>query len=223
MALTHFSVIFPLLCGLSYVVAGISFFLDSSHSTTPGSEEYWNILAESEIARQTFLIAFALTGIFALGAIKSIQEFLGSIKSSLLHWAFSLGYLGYAVTAVNYFRILGGESRRAVAYSIGNEATRDAIASFSIAIDTQGWLMFGAVGIFLAIVNGFAWKLRSWPRWISGLGMVIAVLNGVAWFGLLTNQGLLVNFAAGVGGIVLGPVWWGGIGVVFWSHISKTK
>ncbi|WP_424948194.1 hypothetical protein [Candidatus Spongiihabitans sp.] len=162
-----------------------------------------------------------MTGVFALGGIKSIQYLLGAVESSLFHWAISLGYLGNAVTAISYFRILGGESKRALAYSIGNEATREAIVSFSIAIDTQGWLIFGATGIFLAIINGFAWQLRSWPRWISGLGLIMAVFSGVAWLGLLTNQSSLINFAAGVGGIVLGPIWWGGIGITVYALRTK--
>lgn len=209
--------VLPVLVGLSYVVVGAAFFLDPSQSATTGSDEYWAILADQSVARQVFLLGFAMTGLFAIGAIGSVRALLVPGRAGLVQWAFALGYLGYAVTAVSYFRILSGESLRAKAFSSGAEATQEAIASFSIGLDPQGWLMFGATGVFFATVNGVAWRRSVWPRWLAGIGMVIAGLSLLAWFGLVAGESGLVNIAVGVGGIVLGPVWWTGLGWVVWG------
>ena len=214
-SLTQSSAIFPILCALSYISAGIFFFLDPSHSATPGTETYWHILANAGFERNGFLLSFALTGIFALGAIEPVRALLRRTQAGALHWAINLGYLGFAVTALSYFRVLAGESTRAAAYFGGDESTRAAIASFSIALDTQGWLMFGAVGIFFLVVNLAALRAKSWPLWVSVLGVFIALLNGLGLVGLLTGNMKLVGVVAGVGGIVLGPVWWIAIGLLF--------
>jgi Domain of unknown function (DUF4386) len=216
--LTKLSAIFPVLCALSYISAGIFFLIDPSQSATPGTDEYWRILADSGFRRNGFLLSFALTGIFALGAVEPVRQLLGRVKSGLLHWAINLGYLGFAVTAVSYFRILAGEATRAASYSEGAEATRAAIVSFSIALDTQGWLMFGAVGIFFLIINLTALQANKWPKWLPILGIIIAILNWLGFVGLLTENLDLVSITAGAGGIVLGPIWWVFVGRLVWQQ-----
>ncbi len=199
----------PALVALAYVVVGIAFFADPSQAETTGTDEYWLILADESFGRQVFLFCFAMVGLLALGAVGTLRALLGPGRSGWLQWVFALGYLGYAVTAVSYFRILSGEALRARAFGDGADATRDAIASFSIGLDPQGWLMFGATGVFLGAVNGVAWRRLILPRALAALGLVIGGLSLLAWFGLVTERSSLVNIAVGVGGIVLGPVWWG--------------
>ncbi|MGI9596333.1 MAG: hypothetical protein ACR2QK_09245 [Acidimicrobiales bacterium] len=216
--LTTGSAVLPLLVAGSYVVVGAAFFADPSQSATTGSDEYWGILADESPARRVFLLGFAMTGLFAIGAIGSIRALIRPRPSGFVQWGFWLGYLGYAVTAVSYFRILSGEALRARAFSDGDQATQEAIASFSIGLDPQGWLMFGATGVFLAVVNAVAVSRSAWPRWLAAIGGAIAVLSLVAWFGLVTDRSQLVNIAVGAGGIVLGPIWWAGLGVVIWRR-----
>ena len=208
---------FPLLVAAAYVVVGAAFFADPSQDATTGTVEYWTILADQSAARQVFLVGFALTGLFALGGVATVRALLEPPRSGPVAWAVTLGQLGYAVTAISYFRILSGEGLRARAYADGGAATRDAIASFSIGLDPQGWLMFGATGVFLAVVNLVAWRRRRWPRWLAAIGLVIAGLSVVAWLGLVAGQDTLVDVAVGAGGIVLGPVWWAGLGWWTWT------
>ena len=219
-SLTQLSAIFPVLCALSYISAGVFFLVEPSRSATPGTDAYWQILADAGFGRSGFLLSFALTGIFALGAIEPVRYLLRKTKAGMLHWALNLGYLGFAVTSMSYFRILSGESTRAAAYSVGDESTRAAIVSFSIALDTQGWLMFGAIGIFFMVVNITALREKRWPLWMSVLGIVIAILHWFGFIGLLTGNMDLVSLAAGAGGIVLGPVWWVMIGLLFRQRVG---
>ncbi len=212
--LSRSAALLPAMVAAAYVVVGIAFFLDPSAAETTGTDAYWDVLAEAGFGRRFFLFAFAMVGVLALGAIGSIRAILAPHPSGFLQWGFSLGYLGYAVTAVSYFRILSGEADRAKAFSDGAEETRDAIASFSIGLDPDGWLMFGATGVFLGIINAVSLSRNSWPRWLSVLGLVIAGMSLLAWFGLLADNSQVVNVAVGVGGIVLGPIWWAGLSLV---------
>ena len=205
--------VFPALVALAYLTVGVAFFLDPSQAETTGSDAYWDVLADAGFGRRAFLFAFAMVGVLALGAIGSVRAVLTAGRSGVLQWGFVLGYLGYGVTAVSYLRILSGEAGRAQAFAAGDDATREAIASFSIGLDPDGWLMFGATGVFLAIVNGAALARRAWPRWLSALGLVIAAMSVLAWLGLLIDSSPLVNVAVGLGGIVLGPIWWAGLSI----------
>lgn len=201
----------PALVAVAYVLVGVAFFVDPSQSETTGSDAYWDVLADAGFGRRAFLFAFAMVGVLAIGAIGVIRAILRPRPTGVVQWAVALGYLGYAVTAISYFRILSGEAGRAQAFADGGDATRAAIASFSIGLDPDGWLMFGATGIFLAVINMAALTGGHWPQWLGVLGLVIAGLSLAAWLGLLLDNTALVNVAVGAGGIVLGPIWWAGL------------
>ena len=194
-------------CGLAYAAAGVSFFFDPSNAAPAGSAEYWRVLSTQAPARQAFLLSFALAATFALGLVQPLRQ-TAALDSAAGRWLATLAMLGYAVSAVSYFRLLGAEARRAAAYSAGDAAVQQAIASFSLVLDPQGWLGFAATGAFIVVVNGALWRQRIWPRWHCGLGVAVGLAYLTAWLGLLTGQGTLVKIAAAVGAIVLGPLWW---------------
>lgn len=198
------------------LLAGLFFFFDPTHALATGSDAYWHALAEGHWGRTAFVAAFACTALFALGAVRPIVERVDVSRSAALHRIACLAYLGYAVSAISYLRLLGGESRRAAAYVAGDASTQAAIASFSLVLDPQGWLSFGAVGLFIASVNVAALASRAWPRGLALLGFGVALAYGCALIGLVIGNARWVALAAGVGAIGLGPLWWLGVAIVLW-------
>lgn len=203
-----------LLCAAAYVATGIFFFFDPSRAEEPGTPAYWEVLADGAIGRKLFVAAFALTGIFALGAIAAIGRRLQADPHGIVFIAVAFGALGYAVNVVSYLRVLAGESTRAAAFADGEPATQRAIESFSLVLDTDGWLTFGAVGAFFVAANLAAHRHGCWPRWLAVIGVISGVASWVAMSGLLFGNDVLLSVAAGIGGVVLAPIWWGGVGRV---------
>lgn len=216
--MSKFSSCLALACALAYLLAGVFFFFDPSHSTTPGSADYWQALAQGHWGRSAFLAAFACSGLFALGVIQPLTQLLKMKSGSVLHWASCLAYVGYAVNTVSYVRLFAAEPLRAQAYLTGDAATQQAIASFSLVLDPDGWLSFGAVGFFIAVCNIAAIQRRAWFWPLAWLGIAVALAYWTALAGLIIDHSRLVALAAGIGAIGLGPIWWSGIAVVLWRR-----
>lgn len=211
-------------CGVAYLATGVFFFLDPSRVEEAGSAAYWEILAEARPGRLAFVAAFACTGFFALGVIgpvgRLLQPSTGGLASGLVEWAMVLAYLGYGVNTVSYVRLLGGESRRAAAFAEGDEAVREAIQSFSLVLDADGWLTFGGIGVFFAIINLAALRTGRWPHTLALVGLASAIASWTALVGFLLDNDALLSVAAGLGGVVLAPIWWLWIGRILLVEAS---
>jgi hypothetical protein len=191
----------------SHAAAGVFFFFDPTRHQPAGSDAYWQLLATQPWGRLAFLGAFAFTGVFALGLIEPLRRSAHD-GSALGRWLATLAMLGQAVNAIGYFRLLAGEGRRAAAYATGDAATQAAIRSFSLVLDPQGWLTFGAVGAFVLWASVAAWRGGGWPKPAALLGSAVALAYVAAWLGLLLNVPALIEAAAGAGAVVLAPIWW---------------
>lgn len=196
------------LCALAYVSAGACFVFDPSSAFPRGSDEYWLALSQNNPIRQIFLLSFALAGIFTFAPIARITHQLKATAGSFAYWSAQLGYLAFGLTTVNYVRILSGEPVRAAAMLAGDDSTRTAITSFSISLDTQGWILFGVAGLFYFGVNYTALRQQSWHPAVAFLGLLSALLCWLAFAGLILENMQLVEIAAGAGGVLIGPLWW---------------
>jgi hypothetical protein len=199
-------------CAASHAAAGALFFLDPTRHLEAGSDAYWQLLAQQPWGRQAFVCAFAFTGVFALGLVQPVRQ-MADDTSWFGRWLANLALLGHAVSAVSYFRLLAGEGRRALAYAQGDAATQAAIRSFTLVLDPQGWLVFGAVGAFVLWANLAALRQASWHRGVALLGCAMALAYGAAWAGLLFGIPGLITIAAGAGAVVLAPLWWLAMGL----------
>jgi hypothetical protein len=199
-----------LLCALCYAATGIAFFFDPTSQLRPGTLDYWAMLATAPIGRQAFLMAFACAGITAFCAMTELQRLIGQ-DSGFARIAGSLGKLGFGVTAITYVRLLGGEPQRAQAYAAGSEDVRQSITSFSLSLDPQGWIIFFVSGLSLLMLGGLGWRRGTIPKWLALLGTAAGLLYIVAFAARLNQQMIIVDIAAGLGGVIVGPLWWLGL------------
>jgi hypothetical protein len=51
------------------------------------------------------------------------------------------------------------------------------------------------------------------PRWLAILGLFGALVNELVFIGMVFHFALLIDLAAGVGGMIIGPVWFIGLGI----------
>jgi hypothetical protein len=202
-----------ILISILYVFVGFFYIIDPTSAYTPGTDDYWRALAAGPATRIAFLLAFACAGALAYCALPALASLIAPNVGAIRHAA-ALGQLGFAVTAISYFRVLSGEATRAAAYASGDDAVRKAIASFSISLDPKGWLTFGAVAVCLFCLNAAALRLRTIPTPVALLGLAGAGCYGLAFWGQLTGQPDLTALAAGVGAIGVGPLWWLSLGVI---------
>ncbi|MFQ5932615.1 MAG: hypothetical protein ACE5MM_09415, partial [Nitrospiraceae bacterium] len=103
----------------------------------------------------------------------------------------------------------------ASAFADADEQVKAMIAGDNIhlALDPNGWLQFGAVGVWVLVVSLAALRTSGLPRTWAYLGIATAILYWLVVVGNALEVPVLIAISAGLGGIVLAPIWYIWIGV----------
>ena len=198
-----------ILVGISYVVVGISYILlPPAQKATAGTDRFLYSAAQDATMISIQYWAFALGAILALAAVPAISERVRSANEGWIRWMSNLALVGFAVTAVNYLRLVTVTPDRAAVFAVGDEMTRKAISWSQIGLDPNGWLGFGCVGAWVLVVSVLALRTNVLPKLICYLGIVIAIAYWLVVAGFVFNFETLVAVAAGIGGVILGPIWY---------------
>jgi len=80
-------------------------------------------------------------------------------------------------------------------------------------IDPYG-MAFNLTGIFVFYLSYRWFRTGDLPKWLTWTGMAGGVLLQFVLVGILTHTGRLIDLAAGLGGIVLFPLWLIGLGIL---------
>ena len=205
-----------ILVGISYVIIGVAYVLAPADQK-PGANatQLFPSLAQNPTWVLIEYWAFALGALLALGAVLAISETVRGANEGWLRWASNLAIVGFAVTAVNYFRLLAVQPLRAMAYVAGDASTKAALVAdqSSLSLDPQGWLGFGAVGLWVLVVSLLALRGNVWPKPLVYLGIAVAIAYWLVVTGFVLGIETLILIAASLGGIILGPIWyiWAGV------------
>ena len=204
-----------ILVGISYVVVGITYLLGPVEQR-PGADaaEFLTSFAQNPLMSILMYWAFALGAVFAIAVVLAVSEMVVSLSEGWVRWTSNLAIIGFAITALNYFRYLGYFPTMAATYATGDAVTRAATeASQSIIdLDPNYWLIFGSVGLWLLVVNLLALSGNSWPKILSYVGIAGAIAYWLVVASYVFQIYILSSIAAAAA-IVIGPVWyiWAGL------------
>ena len=197
-----------ILAAISYVVVGATFLLDPSAQTS-GPEEFWPAFAQNQTAHLLTHWAFALAAIFLIALVPAVSKLVRSANRGWVQWATTLAYIGLAVTTISNLREAGIKPSQATAFAEGDPTIQAAIveAGRLSSLDPQGWLVFGAVGLWIFVVNWLALRAGTWPKNLAYLGIAGAILYWLVLAGNVGGAFVLNQIAAGLGGVIVGPIW----------------
>ena len=199
-----------ILVGISYLVVGITYLLGPAEQR-PGatSADFLTSFAQDPLMSTLMYWAFALGAVFAIAVVLAVSEMMLSASEGWVRWTSNLAVIGFAVTALDYFRFLALYPAMAATYAAGDAVIKTATeaSQFALSLDPHGWLMFGAVGLWFLVVNLLAINENSWPKILAYVGIAggIAYLLVVAGYVL---QIYTLNLIAAVGAIIIGPIWY---------------
>lgn len=207
-----------IIVGILYILVGITYLLlPAAQKGGPETEDLAKLfLSFNENPTPTILlyVEFALIGVFAFAVVPAIWGLVRTVNEGWARWTRNLAYLGFAMVAISYFRQLDVVPWRAAAFAAGDASTKAAIVGTgSGAVDPQGWLTFGIVGLWYLVVNIQARRGDALPKVLCWIGIVGAVSYWLVLVGNVTGMMTLLMISAGLGGIILGPIWYIWVGV----------
>jgi hypothetical protein len=179
---------FSILVGISYIVVGVAFLLLPA-AQQPGSDDFGDFItsyAESPTVLNIEYWAFAIGALLALGVVPAIYKLVRSASEGWVRWASNLAYLGFSFTALGFLRIIALLPEEAAAYAGGNAAL---------------------------VVSLAALRTEGMPALWAYVGIVAAVAYWLVVAGNVLEIPILIAIAAGVGGIILAPIWYIWIGL----------
>ena len=203
-----------ILLGISYVLIGALYLLLPADQKAGGdTAAFYTSVAQNPTLIRIYYLVFALGAVVALGAVPAISEGVRSVHEGWVRWTTNLAFLGFAVLAIDFFRTWAFQAYRAAVFVAGDASTRAAIEATDQGLDPQGWLGFGAVGAWVLVVSLLALQGSIWPRTLSYLGIAVAILYWLVVVSFVFNIGILLSIVAGLGGVILAPIWYIWVGL----------
>lgn len=215
-SLNKFGGLCSILVGGLYVLLGATYVLLPPEQQAGGAPDaFYRSFAQSSTLNMINYWAFALAAVFALGALPAITESIRSVNEGWARWTSNLAYLGFAVTAIDFFRNIALQPDRAAAYVSGDASVQAVLAAptFLAGLDSQGWLGFGGVGLWVLMTSLLAMRSKLWPSTLAYVGIAAAVLYFLVVVSLVFNLATLLQIVAALGGVVAAPIWYIWVGM----------
>jgi Domain of unknown function (DUF4386) len=152
---------------------------------------------------------FALSSLLAIAAVLAIYETVRATHDGWARWASTLAIIGFAVNAIDQLRHAVLHPTQATAYVQGDTTVKAALTAPGAleALDPQGWLRLGAVGIWILVVSVLALRGGAWPKPLALVGIVGAVVYSLVVVAQVAQTQSLIVILAG-GGVFLIPLWY---------------
>jgi uncharacterized protein DUF4386 len=210
------------LVGISYVVIGVTELLLPPEYTVEINARVPLMFFRSNQALFIAQWSAMLWGaVFALAVIPAVSERVRNLNEGWVRWTSALATLGFAVTILDNYWAVVVTPASAAAYFAGSEVTKIAMSVPGSAqqIDVRGWLQWGAVGLWVVVVNLLALRGNIWPRALAYLGLATAVGYFLAFASAAIPSLLGITLlVAGIGGVVIGPIWYIWMGLTLYRN-----
>jgi hypothetical protein len=90
-----------------------------------------------------------------------------------------------------------------------------------MSLDPDGWMTFGAVGAFVLITTVVAIKQKPVPALLAIAGLGASVSYWLVVFGNVSDNDSVISLAAAVGGVILGPIFYIGMGLTLGDNSER--
>ena len=205
--------IISLLCALFYIIVGITHFLMPSeqlHFASGVTSEFFISLSENATAFHFHYWAFVIASILTIGVITCITN---QFDFSILYRCFTiLAIIGLSVTAYDFARMHYQAMDLTEKFIAAESNIREVILLQGLdRLDANG-IGFNLLGFYLIILCCKTLNKKILPKHLSLIGLINGFLLQFVLVGTLMRIGKLIDIAAGIGGMILTPFFFIGVG-----------
>ena len=149
---------FSVLSSLCQLVMGVIVMLQPIISQEGKIDLFLTKMSASPILFVLSYLGLALIGVFGLGVIEAITNYLEVQDNSLVRWSQKLAYTGFAVLAVANFKALTAKPAMADVYTSAADLKREIILTMDpyISFSPNGIVVYGFVGIWIVLISLYA-------------------------------------------------------------------
>jgi hypothetical protein len=208
-----------ILVGISYMVIGVTnILLPPALTYANDAQSPFMYFEANRGLYTTGSWAWTLGALFALALIPAVSATVQHLNEGWVRWTSSLATLAFAVSFLDYYWAIVMNPPRAAAYVAGNDGWRAALTvpGAPHIIDAQGWLGFGAVGLWILVASLLALRGNAWPKGLAYVGIATAFFYFLALARevIPSFSGIVVfTIVASGGGLVLAPIWYIWMGI----------
>jgi len=194
---THFLLPRAQLRGAGGVTA--AFFQSLSDSSLVFSLHYWIVAVLSLLTIAVYLALLSL-----------LREHLGGP----LCWAAAVGIIGAALSTVDFAYVGVEAPRLARAFSNASPAAQSVLVVSGMPHIDPCFFASALMGIFAVVANAAGLRHRLLPRALGYIGIIGGVVLLLVFMGALLRSPRTIDVTVGLGGLVIGPVWYLWVGFV---------
>ncbi|MCK4897983.1 MAG: DUF4386 family protein [Anaerolineales bacterium] len=205
-----------ILVGILYLVVAVNYFLlPAGQQAGASSSQFFASVAESSTGLVIQSWVLALGALLAIAAVMAISDLVRSANEGLIRWTSTLAIIGFAVQAVQSLMIQDHTPRLAAGYVQADPSAQAALEVMGPrGLDPELWMVLGAVGLWVLVVNRLALRGGQLPTGLAYVGMALGIAYALAVAGVVLQFPILSAITAGLAGIILAPIWYIWTGLV---------
>ncbi len=223
---TRFGAICAFLVGISYIAIGILYFILRSRGQVSydSLDGFLTSVSDGSGLLQLYYWIFAVGALLAIAVVQAVSDRVQSGHESSIRWLAMLATIGFAVHAASYLILQDHSPKLAELYVAADESARTAIVALGVrSLDPDGLMGFGLVGLWILVVSWLAIKGGHFPKILAIIGILGGILYILVAAGFILDHTMLIAISAGLGGIVIAPIWYIWIGFVLMGAESQEE
>jgi hypothetical protein len=195
----------------SYLVAGLSHFLmpsDQLHFAKGLSSKFFTSLMTTSFWFRVHYWSFVTASLCGMAFVYILSQQL-NLTSPIAQLVTVLAMAGFIVTAIDFAMMQAKALQLARVFHTYPPGVLQAIIVAGLPrLDQTGLFGFGFVGLWCAIANVMMLKTGNYPTGLIILGLSGAGLFELGFIGSLLHVATLIDIAIGLGGVLVGPLWY---------------
>ena len=215
---TRITAIFAFVAAVAAATVGVSHFMmprEQLHLATGVTQAFFESLAAGSGAFRIHYWSFVVASLAYTAVVVGCRQLVAPPRSLSYRIAEVWGLVGLTAAAIDFALMESKALSIAAAFGGLDIPARSAVVAMGLPrLDPTGLFSFGMLGLWLA---SFSWAARrALGPVLPWLGIFGALLYGAVFVGSLAHLPLLVDIGAGLGGVIVAPVWSVWLGTVLW-------